>query len=127
MDGIMMMRAMRGAICAENSKQSILENTTTLLKEIFKANKLEVDQVVAVTFTCTKDLDAAYPAAAAREMGLTSASLMCVQEMDVAGSLPRCIRVQVLADTHMPQNKMRHVYLGEAKSLRPDLEVEYCK
>jgi len=119
--GLMDVKAIRGAVCAQNTVGSIEENTTRLLKEIFAANSLAIDDVIAVTFTCTKDLDAAYPAVAARKFGLTHASLMCVQEMDVVGSLPQCIRVQILASTTIAQNKISHIYLGEAKRLRSDL------
>jgi len=120
------MRAIRGAVCAENTKESILENATTMLKEIFRANSIEIEQVVSVTFASTKDLDAVFPAVAARAIGLTSASLLCLQSMDVVGALPCCIRVQVLADLDVPQSQIKHVYLGEAEVLRPDL-VEGAK
>lgn len=120
------MRAIRGAVCAENTKESILENTTLMLKEIFRANHIEIEQVVAVTFASTKDLDAVFPAVAARSLGLLSASLLCLQSMDVVEALPYCIRVQVLVDLDIPQSKVKHVYLGEAQSLRPDL-VEGAK
>jgi len=113
-----MVRAIRGAICAENTADSILARTKMLLDEIILVNSLEIEQIISVTFTCTKDLDAVYPAVAAREMGLVDASLMCMQEMDVAGAMQGLVRVQVLAGM---QGKARHVYLGRAKSLRPDI------
>ena len=115
------MRAIRGAICAENTKTDILKRTAELLAEIFSANGLVVADIVVVTFTCTKDLDAVYPAVAAREMGLVHASLMCVAEMDVVGAMQGLIRVQVLAETGVSQADVRHVYLGRAEALRPDL------
>jgi len=116
-----MIRAIRGATTAENTKENIIGNTRQLLEEIVKSNSLEIDQIVSILFTCTKDLNAAYPAVAAREMGITHAALMCVQEMDVVGSLPRCIRVQVTVAIDIPQKDVRHIYLKEARALRPDL------
>jgi monofunctional chorismate mutase len=119
--GGVMIRAIRGAICAKNSKESIAAATKELLNEIFKANDLEDSMIIAITFTCTKDLNAAYPAAAAREMGLVNASLMCMTEMDVQGALPGCIRVQILAQMdNIKQDEIKHIYLGKAKALRPD-------
>ncbi|MCL2753544.1 MAG: chorismate mutase [Defluviitaleaceae bacterium] len=116
-----MTRAIRGAICAENTTTSILANTKTLLGTILETNSLHLSQIISITFTCTKDLDAIYPAVAARDMGLVQTSLMCVAEMDVAGAMQGLIRVQVLAEMDMPQNDVRHIYLGEAEALRPDL------
>ncbi|MCL2235213.1 MAG: chorismate mutase [Defluviitaleaceae bacterium] len=120
------MRAIRGAICAENTKESILKNTTELLREIFEANDLDNGQVISITFAVTRDLDAVFPAVAARDLGLTSASLLCLQSMDVVGALPKCIRVEVLADINLAQSQVKHIYLGGAEVLRPDL-VEGAK
>ena len=117
----MMIRAIRGATVAENTAKSIKQNAGELLKRIFEANRLDTGQIISILFTCTKDLNTAYPAAAAREMGIVNASLMCAQEMDVAGSLTGCIRVQVLAEMDCGQGEVRHVYLKEAAALRPDL------
>jgi len=116
-----MIRAIRGATTAENTKESIIESTTELLEKMLTANNLGIDQIISMTFTATEDLDAAYPAVAAREMGMTNVSLMCAQEMRVVGSLQNCIRVQVLAETNAAQRDVRHVYLKEARLLRPDL------
>jgi len=116
-----MIRAIRGATTAENTSDGIIQSTDQLLREILAANTLVLDRIIAVTFTCTEDLDAAYPAVAARKMGMTDASLMCAQEMRVPGSLQKCIRVQVLAETDVAQRDVRHIYLKEARVLRPDL------
>ena len=116
-----MIKAIRGATTAENTSDSITVDTKELLQEILKANNLGIDQVISILFTATADLDAAYPAVAARELGLTQAALMCVQEMYVVGSLPKCIRVQVTAEIDVSQRSVRHVYLKEAQVLRPDL------
>jgi chorismate mutase len=76
--------------------------------------------VASVLFTATPDLDAAYPAVAARQLGWTETALLCVQEMAVRGSLPRCIRVLIHWNTDRSQDQLHHVYLREAKRLRPD-------
>ncbi len=81
---------------------------------------MRAEEVAAVIFTASPDLDAAYPAQAAREMGWNQVPMLCVQEMAVVGSLPRCIRVLVLWNTDLPPERIRHVYLGQARNLRPD-------
>jgi len=116
-----MVRAIRGAITAKNTRESILESTRLMLQSILTENELGIDQIIAVTFTCTRDLDAVYPAVAAREMGIVSASLMCMAEMEVVGGMPFCIRVQVLVETDLKSDCIKHVYLREARKLRPDL------
>ena len=83
-----------------------------------------MDDIASVTFTATPDLTATSPARAAREMGWVQVPMLCMQEMDVAGSLPRCIRILVLWNTSLSQQSIRHVYLGEALALRPDLVEE---
>ena len=114
--------AIRGAITAENTKESILEATTMLLEAVLSANQIEKKSIIQITFTCTKDLDAVYPAVAARQMGITSAALMCMQEMEVKGSLEKCIRIAVLCQGNdWEQHTVKHQYLKEAKRLRPDL------
>jgi chorismate mutase len=115
-------RGIRGAICAEaNQADAILSATRRLLEGIVSANDLSVADLASVVFTVTPDLDAAYPACAAREMGWNDTPLLCMQEMAVAGSLPRCIRVLVHWNTDRGTQEIRHVYLGEARALRPDL------
>ena len=116
-----MIKAIRGATTSENTRDSIISNTKSLLNEILAANNLETDQIISALFSCTKDLNAAYPAVAARGLGMTQASLMCVQEMDVPGSLPMCIRVQITAVTSGTQGDAKHIYMKEARALRPDL------
>ena len=116
-----MIKGIRGAIDVERDEPpKIYEATTELLGQILKNNFLESGDIVAITFTATHDLKSAYPARAAREMGLSDVPLMCTQEMYVEGSLPRCIRVLVLINDK--GQKLNHVYLGQAKSLRPDLK-----
>ena len=118
----MPIRAIRGAITVpENSRTAILEATHALLQALIETNGLSADEVIAATFSVTPDLDQAYPAEAARDLGWTEAGLMCVQEMRVEGGLNRCIRVRVLWETEQPQSAVTHRYLRGAASLRTDL------
>ena len=115
----------RGAICVEvNNSRAIIAATRELLERIAALNDLRLEDVASVTFTVTPDLDTAYPARAAHEMGWETTPLLCVQEMAVAKSLPRCIRVLVLWNTDLRADQIRHVYLGRARTLRPDLVEE---
>jgi chorismate mutase len=114
--------ALRGATSIERDEaRLILDGTTGLLQEILESNSLTPDDVVSCVFTCTPDLTAAFPAEAARRVGLSAVPLLCAQEIDVAGSLPRVIRLLVhyYGDEANPP---QHVYLREATSLRRDLE-----
>lgn len=114
--------AIRGAITAENTRESILCQTKALLEAVLMANQVKIEEIIQITFTCTKDLDAAYPAIAARELGITEAALMCMQEMEVVGSLEHCIRIALICTSSIvTQKTARHQYLGEACKLRPDL------
>jgi len=118
----MRLRALRGAITvAENEAGAILAATDELVREVMERNTLRADDVVSCIFTCTEDLDAEFPAVAARRIGLSAVPLLCAREIDVPGSLPRVIRLLVhcYAD---PQTPAHHVYLREAASLRQDLE-----
>jgi len=118
-------RGIRGAICARaNETDAILTATHKLLERIVVDNDLRSENVVSAIFTATPDLDAAYPARAAREMGWTQVPLLCMQEMNVVSTLPRCIRVLIHWNTDRTPNEIRHVYLGEARALRPDLTIE---
>ena len=118
-------RGIRGATSVDtNDAGAIIAATRELLARIVATNDLSVQDVTSVIFTATPDLDAAYPARAAREMGWVNTPLLCMQEMAVAGSLPRCIRVLVLWNTDRPPGRIRHVYLGRARALRPDLVGE---
>jgi len=115
-------RGIRGATGVDaNDARAIIAATRELLERIVAANDLLVEDVGSVIFTATPDLDAAYPARAAREMGWVNTPLLCMQEMAVASSLPRCMRVLVLWNTDQPPDQIRHVYLGRARALRPDL------
>lgn len=116
------MISIRGAITVqENTKQDILDSTKILLLAILENNQLKTEDVISIYFTGTKDLTAVYPAVAAREIGLTECSLICAQEMYIEGSLNMCIRVLLHVNSKHCQKDAKHVYLREAKSLRPDI------
>jgi chorismate mutase len=118
----MKLRALRGAITVDaNEADAILSATEELVREVMERNSLAPDQMVSCIFTCTDDLDAEFPAVAARRLGLSSVPLLCAREIDVAGALPRVIRLLLhcYAD---PDSEPRHVYLREAESLRRDLQ-----
>lgn len=118
-------RGIRGAITVErNTSAAILSATRELLEQLVIHNNLVVDDIVSVIFTSTPDLDAAYPACAAREMGWVQTPLLCAQEMTVSNSLKRCIRVLLMWNTEIPPHQVRHVYLKDAQTLRPDLKEE---
>jgi chorismate mutase len=114
--------ALRGAISVErNDAAAILDATTQLMSELMSRNEIGPDQMVSCIFSATTDLNAQFPAVAARDLGLDRVPLLCTQEIDVPGALPRVIRVLLhyyAANGHAPQ----HVYLGEARALREDLE-----
>jgi len=118
---VKIIKAIRGAIDVEvDEPQAIFRATQTLLKEMVRLNSLEPRQIINIFFTATSDLKSAYPAKAARDMGWTMVPMMCLQEMEVTGSLPRCIRV-LLQVEGQGEKEIRHVYLGGAQKLRPDL------
>ena len=115
-------RGIRGAITVEaDSADAIVTATRELLVGMVAANGVVVADIASAIFTVTPDLTAAFPARAARELGWRHVPLLDAQEVPVPGSLPRCIRVLLLWNTERPQEEIRHVYLGEAESLRPDL------
>ena len=113
--------ALRGAISVDrNDAQDILDATTELMQDIMRRNSLSPENVVSCIFTATNDLNAEFPAVAARAVGFQSVPLLCAREIAVPRSLPRVIRVLIhyyAEDGHAP----KHVYLGEAGTLRTDL------
>lgn len=116
------MRTIRGAITVkENTRAAILEATGILLQEICLRNEVAEGAILSVIFSATPDLDAVYPAEAARARGWNLVSLLCVQEMAVQGSLPACIRVMMFLESTLAQDAIRHCYLEGAAALRPDL------
>ena len=119
----MPVRGIRGAVQADaNTPEAILGATQTLLQAILDANpELQTEEIAAAMFTVTQDLEAAFPAQAARRLGWNEVPLLCFQEIPVPGSLGRCIRVLLLWNTALPQNSIHPVYLGAAARLRPEL------
>ncbi len=114
-------RGVRGATtAAENSKEAILQATREMLFLIVRANEMRTEDVASAIFTTTKDLNATYPALAARQLGWYDTALMCGHEMQVPGGLSRCIRVLIHWNTAAIARDIVHVYLREAKNLRPD-------
>jgi len=115
--------AVRGAVQAEaNEAAAILAATEQLMHELLNRNELEVDGLVSCLFTTTGDLDAQFPAVAARNLGLDGVPLLCAKEIDVPGAMPRVIRVMVhyyAPVGHQPA----HTYIGPAQALRSDLHA----
>lgn len=113
-----MLKAIRGAATVRsNSADDIKAATQTMLQEIMTANNLSAGQIISALFSLTPDLNAAFPAAAARALGWTDMPMMCCQEIPVPGALPMAVRVMIHADVNGP---VRHIYQGGAIALRPD-------
>jgi chorismate mutase len=116
------LRALRGAITVdENDAEAILSATEELVHEVIERNGIASEDMVSCIFTCTADLNAEFPAVAARNLGLSGVPLLCARELDVPGSLPRVIRL-LLHCYCDPDTEPSHVYLRDAVSLRRDLE-----
>ena len=114
-------RGIRGAITVEhNSREEILSATTELLQLLIERNDLHPEDVASAIFTVTEDLDAAFPALAARTMGWTEVALMCTREIPVPGSLSKCIRVLLHVNTTRSAAEIQHAYLQGAIKLRPE-------
>ncbi|AEV68457.1 chorismate mutase [Acetivibrio clariflavus] len=117
-----MVRAIRGATTVENNDAvEILRETEKLLTEIYEKNKLKEEDLISIIFTVTNDLNATFPAVAARNLGWTSVALMCTNEIPVPGSLEKCIRVLMHINTDKRNDEIKHIYLNNAKVLRPDI------
>ena len=117
-------RGVRGATtCGENTREAILEATRELLGQIIRFNDMRPDDVASIFFTTTADLNAEYPALAARQLGWLETALMCGQEMQVPGSLKMVIRVLVHWNTTKRLDEIQHVYIRDAVSLRPDRSI----
>lgn len=117
-------RGIRGATTvASNDREEILAATTELLQLLVERNDLHSDHIASVIFTATDDLDAEFPAVAARSLGWVETALMCAREIPVPGSLRKCIRVLIHVNTTRSATEIQHVYLREAISLRPSFGV----
>lgn len=118
----MHVRGVRGAITVEsNTAEAIHEATRVLLDKMVRANHVETDEIAAVIFTLTADLDAAFPAEGARQMGWTAVPLLSSTEITVPGALELCLRVLMLVNTPGAQGEIAHVYMRGAEVLRPDI------
>ncbi len=119
----MAVRGLRGATTVEqNVATEILEATRELLQELLSANGISTyEEIVSAVFTTTPDVNAVFPAEAARSLGMSQVPLLCASEIAVPNSMPRCIRILLHVNTDQPQSAMKHVYLREAKRLRPDM------
>lgn len=120
-----MVRGIRGAITVTNNEEKeILKATELLLKEIIEKNQLDAKLVAHVIITVTEDLDATFPAKALRSFSeWIYVPVMCSREIPVQNSLSKCIRVMLTVNTDVLQEKIKHIYLGEAVHLRPDLQL----
>ena len=115
-------RGVRGATTVDsNSREDILQATRQLLALMIRRNDIAPEDVGSAIFTTTRDLDAEFPALAARQLGWLEVPLLCSYEIQVPGSLPQCIRILVHWNTNKPQEEIVHVYIKEAQRLRPDL------
>ena len=118
----MKLRAIRGATClVQDYAQEMAEAVTELLSEILVRNDVSLDELVSIFFTATPDLHSAFPAAAARGIGLADVPLMCAQELDIAGAMEKVIRVMLHVQTDTPRSEIKHVYLRGAEALRKDI------
>lgn len=119
--GPVVCRGVRGATTvACNTAEDILERTDELLRALVALNGFAADDIGSAIFTTTTDLTATYPAIAARDLGWTDVPLLCSHEMEVPGALPRVVRVLIHINTTRGPRDLRHVYLNDARSLRPD-------
>lgn len=118
-------RGIRGATTAErNTAEDIQEATRELLAVLIEVNDIAVDDVVSVIFTTTPDLNATFPAVAAREYGWDDVPLICSHEMNVPGMLDHVVRVLIHVNTEKPASEIRHIYLRRARDLRPEWAYE---
>jgi len=115
-------RGVRGATTADaNTREAILKATRELLALMIRRNGIKPEDVASAIFTTTRDLNAEFPALAARQLGWFNVALMCSHELEVPNSLPRCIRVLVHWNTEKPADQIVHIYIKGASQLRPDL------
>ena len=117
-------RGVRGAATVQaNTRDEVLNVTRQMLALMIRRNDIESADVASAIFTVTKDIDAEFPALAARQLGWIEVPLLCGYEISVEGSLPMCVRVLVHWNTDKPQADIHHVYIHDAERLRPDLST----
>ncbi|MFE3830929.1 chorismate mutase [Streptomyces sp. NPDC059092] len=118
----MAVRAVRGAVQLERDESGHMdEQVKQLLTAIMERNGLTTDDLISIWFTATPDLHSDFPAAAARGLGIVDVPLICAQELDIAGALPRVVRVLAHIESELPRSEVAHVYLGAAAALRKDI------
>ena len=121
----MPVRGIRGAITVKvNNKEEIVKKTSLLLRKIVSENKLKIDDIASVIFSVTEDLNAEFPAVAARKLGWLYTPLLCTYEINVPGSLKKCVRVLLHVNSPLKQSQIKNIYLDNAKKLRPDLSIQ---
>lgn len=114
--------ALRGATTLERDERDhLLERVTELLAEMLSRNSVDHDDIISILFTATDDVHSAFPALAARRMGLGDVPLICARELEIDGGMPMCVRVLMHLTTPLQRSELRHVYLEQARSLRDDL------
>ena len=114
--------ALRGATTLEvDEKEHLLERVEQLLDQMISRNDLAHDDLISILFTATPDIHSVFPAVAARNMGMGDVPLICAQELEIEGAMPRCVRIMMHVNTERPRGELRHVYLEDARSLRDDL------
>ncbi|HXZ05437.1 MAG TPA: chorismate mutase [Ktedonobacteraceae bacterium] len=118
-------RGIRGATTVDyNDREEILAATTELLRLMVLENNVLIEDIASASFTLTDDLDAVFPALAARQIGWNEVPLICMREIPVPHSLGKCIRVLLLINTNRSASEIQHIYLRKAVSLRPEFEPE---
>ncbi len=116
------MRAIRGAVCLQrDDAEEMREAVSELLLAMLDRNSISTQDVISVILTSTADLVSSFPAVGARDCGFSQVPLLCAQEIDVRGALPRVVRVMMHVDIQIPKDRIEHVYLRGAEVLRPDL------
>lgn len=118
----MAVRAVRGAVQLDRDERDhLLESVRELVRAVLDANPFGVEDLISVLFTATPDLHSEFPALAARELGLGDVPLLCTQELDIAGAMPRVVRLMAHVETDLARSEIQHVYLRGAAELRRDL------
>ena len=118
----MAVRAIRGAVQLDaDDREHLLASVDELIRAILEQNELRTDDLISMLFTATPDLHSEFPALAARQLGIGDTPLLCTQELDVTGALPRVIRVMAHVETEKSKADVRHIYLRGAAALRRDL------
>ena len=118
----MAVRAVRGATQLEaDSRDHMLDRVAEMVLDVMEANGLEVDDFISVIFTATSDLVSEFPAYAARRLGFGDVPLICARELEIAGSMPRVVRMMAHVETGLSRREVTHVYLHGAANLRRDL------